>query len=191
MALDRIRKRDGSVTPFEMAKIAAAIGKALATDGLGEPGDPAHLAREVHDGLQQRFGADAIPTVEQVQDAVEETLIRRGLTRTAKGYILYRQRRAEIRSTKQLLGVQDQLKLTVNAALVLRKRYLQRDERGEPAETPDGLLRRVAHTVAGAETEGRERHEEAFYRAMASLDFLPNSPTLMNAGTEMGQLSAC
>ena len=80
MALDRIRKRDGSVTPFEMAKIAAAIGKALATDGLGEPGEPALLAREVHDGLQQRFGADAVPTVEQVQDAVEETLIRRGLT---------------------------------------------------------------------------------------------------------------
>jgi len=192
VALDRIRKRDGSVTPFEMAKIAAAIGKALATDGLGEPGEPALLAREVHDGLQQRFGADAVPTVEQVQDAVEETLIRRGLTRTAKGYILYRQRRAEIRSTKQLLlGVQDHLKLTVNAALVLRKRYLQRDEHGDPAETPDGLLRRVAHAVAGAETEGRAGREETFYRAMASLDFLPNSPTLMNAGTEMGQLSAC
>jgi len=191
LALEQIRKRDGTMVPFKQEKIAAAIGKALATDGAGEPGDPQELASEVTAELARSHGPGGVPTVEQVQDQVEETLIRRGLPRTAKGYILYRQRRAEIRGAKRLFGVRDELKLTVNAALVLKKRYLQRDSSGQVAETPDALFRRVARAVAQAERTDRAKHEEAFYRAMSSLDFLPNSPTLMNAGTEMGQLSAC
>jgi len=192
MAPEQVRKRDGSLVPFQLEKITAAIGKALATDGKGEPGAPDELAREV----VQALPAGPVPTVEQIQDLVEETLIRHGLPRTAKGYILYRQRRAEIRQAKELLGVRDQLKLTVNAALVLRRRYLQRDAQGEQTETPEGLFRRVAHAVAAAEAaygdrSRQEQIEEAFYRAMVQLDFLPNSPTLMNAGTEVGQLSAC
>jgi ribonucleoside-diphosphate reductase alpha chain len=194
MAPKNIRKRDGSDVPFDEKKITAAIAKALATDGRGEPGDAAALAREVADALEARFPG-AIPTVEQAQDLVEETLIRNGLTRTAKGYILYRQRRAEIRQAKKLYGVHDELKLSVNAALVLRKRYLCKDAAGQPAETAHGLFRRVARAVAEAEADHapdeRRMWEERFYEALAALDFLPNSPTLMNAGTGVGQLSAC
>ncbi len=73
-----------------------------------------------------------------------------------------------------------------NAMTVLRKRYLLRDRKGKIIETPDQLLRRVARTVAKNKTE-----KEKFYNIMASLEFLPNSPTLMNAGTDIGQLSAC
>src|SRR6185312_4703164 len=86
--------------------------------------------------------------------------------------------------------------LTENALKVLQARYLLRDATGQVVETPEGLFRRVARGVAAAETrfggpEAAARWEEAFTEALARLDFLPNSPTLMNAGTALGQLSAC
>ncbi|KPJ69735.1 ribonucleoside-diphosphate reductase [candidate division WOR-1 bacterium DG_54_3] len=73
-----------------------------------------------------------------------------------------------------------------NALTVLKKRYLLRDNKGKIVETPDQLLKRVAKTVAKSETEKKQ-----FYEVMRNLEFLPNSPTLMNAGTDIGQLSAC
>jgi len=195
MSMDRIRKRDGSVAPFEKGKIAAAIRKALEAVDEGDPSRAESLAGEVVAKLEERYVGD-IPTVEEVQDLVEETLIERGLPRTAKAYILYREKRAEIRRTKDFLGVRDELKLTINAVNVLKKRYLLKDERGQVVETPDRMFRRVARAVAQAEKlYGPESDvsawEEEFYRLMVSLEFLPNSPTLMNAGTEVGQLSAC
>jgi ribonucleoside-diphosphate reductase alpha chain len=193
MALDRVSKRDGSTVAFDPKKIESAIARALAA--TGEVGEPEALAREVSGRLEERFAAaDAPgPGVEQVQDAVEETLAGRGLLQTARAYIQYRQRRAEIRQAKGLLGVHDALKLTVNAAAVLKKRYLVRNERGEISETPEELFRRVARAVAAAERTRpeRERYEALFYDLLSRLDFLPNSPTLMNAGTSVGQLSAC
>jgi len=86
--------------------------------------------------------------------------------------------------------------LTQNALTVLKKRYLQRDPQGIPIETPEDLFRRVAKNVAQADLlyepgTPPSRTEDAFYALMASLDFLPNSPTLMNAGRELQQLSAC
>jgi len=84
--------------------------------------------------------------------------------------------------------------LTPNAERVLEARYLARDEAGRIVETWDGLCRRVAHGVAEIEKEwGGDvaRWEEAFFEAIQRRDFLPNSPTLMNAGTEIGQLAAC
>jgi ribonucleoside-diphosphate reductase alpha chain len=82
------------------------------------------------------------------------------------------------------------------AVRVLNERYLRRDPEGHVIETPDGLFRRVAQAVAAAEEHygGREqasRQTEAFYAAMASLRFLPNTPTLINAGLPRGQLAAC
>ena len=86
--------------------------------------------------------------------------------------------------------------LSPNALRVLEARYLRRDEERRIAETPDELFRRVARAVAQAElwlgsTSEADRWEEAFLALLTSLEFLPNSPTLMNAGTPLGQLSAC
>ena len=86
------------------------------------------------------------------------------------------------------------LDLTANARTVLETRYLLRDEAGVPVETPEDLFRRVAADVATAEDvwEGDPGlWAERFYQSMASLDFLPNSPTLMNAGRDLEQLAAC
>ncbi len=88
------------------------------------------------------------------------------------------------------------LDLSVNSLEVLKRRYLLKDDDQNIIETPEGLFRRVAHHVSLAERSFRtrlsaDRIEEDFYRLMHNLDFLPNSPTLMNAGTALGQLSAC
>jgi ribonucleoside-diphosphate reductase alpha chain len=80
--------------------------------------------------------------------------------------------------------------LTENAIRVLERRYLTRDEDGQVIETPEEMFQRVARAVAGVD-EDPAWAEEAFFKVMADLEFLPNSPTLMNAGKELGQLSAC
>lgn len=84
------------------------------------------------------------------------------------------------------------MQLSENALKVLNKRYLARNYRGETIESPEEMFGRVARTAAGAEShESISDYEDRFYKIMTNLEFLPNSPTLINAGRELGQLSAC
>lgn len=87
------------------------------------------------------------------------------------------------------------MEISKNAEVVLERRYLTRDENGNLTEDAEGLFRRVAHALAEQDknygTENTEATENEFFEMMTSLRFLPNSPTLMNAGKELGQLSAC
>lgn len=87
--------------------------------------------------------------------------------------------------------------LTDNAKVVLQRRYLSKDREGNVLEDPDGMFRRVAHNLSqsdllyGESEHDRRDTEQRFYEVMQRLEFLPNSPTLMNAGRELQQLSAC
>ena len=87
--------------------------------------------------------------------------------------------------------------LTDNSRVVLQRRYLSKDRDGNVLENPDGMFRRVAQNLSQADLNysqsdiAREATEEEFYDVMRRLEFLPNSPTLMNAGRELQQLSAC
>ncbi len=86
--------------------------------------------------------------------------------------------------------------LSPTAVKILEARYLRRDSLARVVETPKDLFRRVAHAVAQAEAafsslDEVDYYENEYYRMMSNLEFLPNSPTLMNAGREKGQLSAC
>jgi ribonucleoside-diphosphate reductase alpha chain len=88
------------------------------------------------------------------------------------------------------------MNLTENAVKVLERRYLAKDETGKLLENPEDMFRRVAKTVSEADApyvsvSDLEAKEEEFFDMMTKLEFLPNSPTLMNAGRPLGQLSAC
>ena len=98
---------------------------------------------------------------------------------------------------RKIAGFEDNLKLSLNAVEVLKRRYLLKDELGKVIETPGQMFERVAKAIARAELNYGKSKEEVkeierkFYLLMRNLEFLPNSPTLMNAGTELGQLAAC
>lgn len=84
--------------------------------------------------------------------------------------------------------------LTPNALVVLEKRYLKKDENGNVVESPEDMFKRVAHVIAEVDRQYGEDYQTSynkFYEIMTRLEFLPNSPTLMNAGTSFQQLSAC
>ncbi|MBW2349452.1 MAG: vitamin B12-dependent ribonucleotide reductase [Deltaproteobacteria bacterium] len=123
-------------------------------------------------------------TVPVLEKMIEAKLIEFGVKKTAP-----------VRLDKSIFVKQD-LVLSENAARVLERRYLRKDAAGRPTETPQQMFRRVAHHIARAEknygsAESAEEMEEAFYRMMVEFKFLPNSPTLMNAGRRLGQLAAC
>ncbi|HDZ59852.1 MAG TPA: adenosylcobalamin-dependent ribonucleoside-diphosphate reductase, partial [Actinobacteria bacterium] len=149
-------------------------------------------AAQVVELLERRYDGRE-PGVEQIQDLVEDTLTAGGHQDMAREYISCR-RHADTRAAKRFLGITDDLKLPLNALAVLKRRYLSRDNQGEIDETPGQMFRRVARFIAREEEKyGGDpgEAEELFYQVMASRRFLPNSPTLMNAGTRLGLLSAC
>jgi ribonucleoside-diphosphate reductase alpha chain len=190
----KIYKRDGRLMGFEPDKISTAMHKAFSALKVDDSKVLSKLTKQIVDEVNKKFFRK-VPKVEDVQDIVEQILIKAGYERTAKAYIDYRRLHADIRQTKKFFGVMhDELKLSVNAIKVLEARYLLKDDAGKLIETPQQMFKRVARDVALIELRYGGKAEETrkeFYDMMANLEFLPNSPTLMNAGTRMGQLSAC
>ncbi len=193
--ITKVRKRDGSIEAFQPQKIEIAISKAVTSVKRKDGKLSKKLGQQVVKELEKHFTAKVIPAVEDIQDIVEEVLIKNRLADVAKAFILYRQQHKEIREFKTFLGVRDELKLTTNAIKVLASRYLLRDDKGNITETPARLFRRVAKAVAAADALYKKgalkKTEDEFYDMLSKLDFLPNTPTLMNAGAPLGQLSAC
>ncbi len=109
-----VRRRDGRVVPFDPARIEVAISRAAHEAGHRDPDVPRVLANSVADALAGR-PRGGIPTVEEIQDLVEAQLQAAGLDDVARAYIIYRQHHAELRAAKALIGVRDELKLSVAA----------------------------------------------------------------------------
>jgi ribonucleoside-diphosphate reductase alpha chain len=191
----KIYKRDGRLVAFEPEKISVAMHKAFAELKIDDSKVLRGLTAKAVSEIDRKFSGK-FPHVEDVQDIVEQTLIRSGYERTASAYIDYRRKHAGMRDAKRLIGVEtDELKLSVNAISVLEKRYLLKNDQGRVIESPQQMFRRVAREIARIEARYGKTDakvmEDSFCMMMSNLDFLPNSPTLMNAGTRMGQLSAC
>ena len=185
--------------PFDQEKITEAIGKALIAAREADGKEAKKISDEAIKILSERFPVK-IPTVEDVQDIVVETLKMSGFEEVADLYNAYREKRKEIREAKYFLILHDmKIQITPNAYKVLESRYLRKDENGKIIETPTQLFQRVARNIAAAEKfyqpnisdDDLFKTEEKFFRMMASLEFMPNSPTLMNAGAPLQQLSAC
>lgn len=187
----RVQKRTGEVIAFDQSRITNAIRKAL---DFMKVQNSDEIARRLSDRvtaiIKQRYKA-AILNVEEIQDLIERVLMKEGYAEVAKVYIIYRERHKELREAKSALGVKDEYKLSLNAVQVLERRYLLKDEQGRVIETPREMFRRVAKAIASVERRKKEYWEEEFFTIMNRLEFMPNSPTLMNAGTKIGLLSAC
>ena len=250
--IKNVIKRDGSKVPFDKTKIVMAIYKAMLSVKTGSMEDANKFADLV---LGEMEKTSKEPNVELIQDTVENVLMtekidHKSYVPVAKAYILYREKRKTIREEKQLIGVNDDLKLTVNAVKVLESRYLFKDSEGKIIETPKQMFHRVAvhlgviqglydyinyqknkkvnnngevyASVSKTEIEELKRafselkkeyeikgtfddfmdflqtkktlvnyYIDRFEHVMSNLEFVPNSPTLMNAGGALGQLSAC
>jgi len=127
------------------------------------------------------------PTDVEIQAIVQEILAEVGEAKRKEPTMVVKTKEA---------GKSTGIRLGENAREVLERRYLKKDKEGRVIETPEEMFRRVAQTIAQAEfiydpEADAKKREEEFYRVMTSFDFLPNSPTLMNAGRELGQLAAC
>jgi len=188
----KVEKRDKRIVDFDDSKIEAAITKAFEAGNV-DTSPVRGITKEVVQIIHER-GKDVI-NIEEIQDIVEDTLMLRGFTDIARRYMKYREKHQEARRILQMVGVVDDLKFGPNAATVL-KRYLLKNEEGKAIETPSQLFRRVSGAVASIEKKYDEsadvkEYDDLFYSMMANLEFLPNSPTLFNAGTALGQCSAC
>lgn len=193
--MNKIQKRDGSIVTFDKNKIAEAIFKAAQSVGEHDLEKAKDLANFVEQSLEKKYDGHTIPKVEDIQDLVEQTLMSKGQTSVAKAYILYRENRKNIRDEKiKILGKEDELKLPINSIKVLSERYLKKNNEGKLIETPKEMFQRVAENIASADliyNNNVENLTTEFFELMSSLKFLPNSPTLMNAGNELQQLSGC
>jgi ribonucleoside-diphosphate reductase alpha chain len=193
-------KRNGEKREFEKEKITHALFGAF-SDVYPNRDDAENLAsanelgaiveKKIDDTKKEEI------SVEEIQDIVEGILMEKDKA-VAKSYILFRSKRADLRRAKSSLGIaEDDLKLPINSITVLAARYLVRDANGKIVETPKQLFTRVSHALAETERQYGKKDDEIkeiekqFYDAMTSFKFMPNSPTLMNAGTPLGQLSAC
>lgn len=189
--IKRIRKRSGQIVLFDENKLVYAIFRAARSVGGTNIARSREVAKLVIKKLEEQYKGKNIPTVEDVQDLIEKTLIEEGHAKTSKAFILYRQQKNQERAAKTaIVGKVTETKLSLNALKILKERYLLKNDDGKVIETPSDMFFRVAKAIAKAEAkwgldvEGRKELTKSYYDMMANLDFLPSSSILINAGTK-------
>lgn len=181
-----VKKRDGEFERFEVDKLQTSLSRAMKDAGVKD--SSASILQKVLVQLQKH--PKISPSTEHIRKLVEEILLEEKLPSVAKAYIFHTQRSAES-ELQHYFGKQQEMHLNRNALTVLQKRYLRRDSSGKIIENAEQLFRRVAKHIASAEEKKKQLHwEETFYQTLHALDFLPNTPCLVNAGTKLN-LAGC
>lgn len=182
-------KIKGQREGYDEAKVADAIFLAAQDVGGTDKKLAIKLAGQVTKYLSEQFGRKKEISTRDIGDAVERVLMESHHIRTAKAYILNRDKKREEFEAKIRLGVVDDVGLSLNSLVVMKNKYL-RDE-----ETPAEAFQRVARALAAVEPHSakarRGEWEEKFYQVMKSRKFLPGGRTLANAGTVNNQLANC
>lgn len=192
--LHHIKKRDGTIVAFDQEKITKAIWKAAQSVGGTNQVLAQKISNQVMSVLEVFFkNGENVPTVEQIQDLVEKILIEDGHAKTAKAYILYRQKQTDLREQKeQVLGRTATTKFSLTALKLLKQHFLLRAEDGSTIETPEEMMKRVASSIAAADKQYQDfdpkETEQTFYEMLVKLDFLPAGTVFANAGTSHQQL---
>jgi len=194
----------------DSTQIARAIFAAAESMGIRDRQVVERLTTQVIERLEKTKG-DYAPALPGMEELVSSRSRRRRLPTDAEIEAMVKEilmaeqptKREEVKPEMEPTSVvKPRIKpaagigLSENALQVLERRYLMKDKQGKVIETPEQMFRRVAQAIASAELTYNPKAdvkatEEEFYQLMSSLEFLPNSPTLMNAGRELGQLSAC
>jgi len=149
--ITKIKKRDDRILEFDQEKITIAIWKAIQSVGGKDRSSAIRLSERLVELTNMKFSSSKIPTVEDIQDMVEKVLMEQGQSKAAKAYILYRQKRAEIREEKKAILEKDDIDevdkhFDLNALRVLKARYLRKDG-SRLIETPKQLFMRVTTNV--------------------------------------------
>lgn len=187
----RVIKNNGVVEEFDKKKVVESIWRSAKEMGGKDHALAEKLADEVVRLLV--IPAKAGIHTSAIGEVVEKVLIERGHAKTAKAYILYRENKKHCKQDKDSLGVKNDLNLSYNSLFILKTRYLKKDEAGKVTETPKQMLIRVAKCLS--EVEETEKKQKLwfgeFMNIMETLEFLPGSRTLANAGKRNPQLANC
>ncbi|MBI4918288.1 adenosylcobalamin-dependent ribonucleoside-diphosphate reductase [archaeon] len=194
--LVKIRKRDGTYEFFEVSKIENAIRKAiLDVRGEKESLKAKVLTKKAADFLEKNQLKGITLTVKDVEDVIFDVLKENHLSDVIESYKKFQKEQRGLTEFRTFMNIRDDIGLTANSLKVLAKRYLLKDENGNVVETPKRLFERVAKSIGAVDTKYSKgdvkKTTKAFTDLLTNLEFLPNTPTLMNAGTDLQQLSAC
>ena len=189
----QVKKRSGELQVYNEEKISRSIYRAQENINKENWDQAREVAKLVIKELEPRFEKDKILGSDEIGDVLERVLIDQKLYDIARAFIIAREKQRQEAKAEKGLGVIDDLGLPYSSIVVMRNKYLRKDENGRVIETPQGMLRRVAKAIAKAEkTKTKKRvYERKFYKVMKYLEFLPGGRTLANAGTNNNQLANC
>ncbi len=180
-----VKKRDGEFERFQIEKLRNSIARAM--KDAGHKDTSKETVHKILLKFKNRIRVS--PYTEDIRKFVEEVLLEEKLHHVAKAYIFYMKRKNPEETLQHYFGKKQELSLGRNAYTVLQKRYLRKTAKG--IESPEEMFRRVARHIASAEKKKEQiQWEEEFYQVLSQLDFLPNTPCLVNAGTKLN-LAGC
>lgn len=188
----KVIKRNDKEQLLDAEKISDSIFLAAQDAGGTDDKLAKKLASEVVDRLNKHYGRIKKVTSAEIGDMVERVLLEASHYKTAKAYILNREKKRQIEASKRALGVNDDVGLSLNALVVAKEKYLLRDSEGEVRETVGGMFDRTAKFLASAEKpKDRKIWQEQFSTIMKEQRFMPGGRTLANSGTANNQLANC